>query len=362
MYGVALGLCYLGQQSLCEPALETLKTIEHPLARYCEITLEACAYIGSGNVLKIQSFLQKCTAHHDENKDESLAQSAAVMGIALLAISEEVGNEMALRSMYHILQYCDLGVKRAIPIAVGLMCISNPKLIVTDLLSKLAHHEDAEMSRRAIFALGLVSAGTNNSKVADILRGLAFYYEKDHNHIFLIRVAQGLLFAGKGLVTLNPFYSDRLLYSKVSMGGLIIVANAMLDTENILCGKYHYLIYYLVNSLYPRMMFTLNENLENMSVSVRVGQAVDTVGQAGNPRRITGFQTHQSPVLMAYGERCELATEEYTTIGDTVLENFIILKANPNFEDPKEKEKVRKEQKKAQRKASSNNPPAGIFV
>ena len=39
-------------------------------------------------------------------------------------------------------------------------------------------------------------------------------------------------------------------------------------------------------------------------------QAVDVVGQAGKPKSITGFQTHTTPVLLAYGERAELATEE----------------------------------------------------
>ena len=39
-------------------------------------------------------------------------------------------------------------------------------------------------------------------------------------------------------------------------------------------------------------------------------QAVDVVGQAGNPKTITGFQTHTTPVLLAFGERAELATEE----------------------------------------------------
>ena len=34
------------------------------------------------------------------------------------------------------------------------------------------------------------------------------------------------------------------------------------------------------------------------------------VGQAGKPKTITGFQTHTTPVLLAYGERAELATEE----------------------------------------------------
>ena len=50
------------------------------------------------------------------------------------------------------------------------------------------------------------------------------------------------------------------------------------------------------------MLTTLNSDLEPMPVEVRVGQAVDTVGQAGKPRSITGFQTHTTPVLLAAGE------------------------------------------------------------
>lgn len=41
-----------------------------------------------------------------------------------------------------------------------------------------------------------------------------------------------------------------------------------------------------------------------------LSQAVDVVGQAGKPKTITGFQTHTTPVLLAYGERAELATDE----------------------------------------------------
>jgi 26S proteasome regulatory subunit N1 len=43
---------------------------------------------------------------------------------------------------------------------------------------------------------------------------------------------------------------------------------------------------------------------------VRVGQAVDTVGAAGKPKTITGFQTHTTPVLLAAGERAELSTDK----------------------------------------------------
>jgi 26S proteasome regulatory subunit N1 len=35
-------------------------------------------------------------------------------------------------------------------------------------------------------------------------------------------------------------------------------------------------------------------------------------------------------VLLAYGERAELGTEEYTSL-TSVLENFVILKQNPDY-------------------------------
>ena len=74
----------------------------------------------------------------------------------------------------------------------------------------------------------------------------------------------------------------------------------------------------------------LDENLEPLPVPVRVGLAVDIAGQAGKPKTITGFQTHTSPVLMAYGERAELGAEEYLT-QTTILEDIVLLKANPDY-------------------------------
>ena len=52
--------------------------------------------------------------------------------------------------------------------------------------------------------------------------------------------------------------------------------------------------------------------------------------QAGKPKTITGFQTHTTPVLLAHGERAELATEEYIPV-TSIMEGFVILKKNPDF-------------------------------
>ena len=70
------------------------------------------------------------------------------------------------------------------------------------------------------------------------------------------------------------------------------------------------------------MLMTVDENLKPISVPVRVGQAVDVVGQAGRPKTITGFQTHSTPVLLAAGDRAELATDKYDLIL-TILNIFL---------------------------------------
>jgi 26S proteasome regulatory subunit N1 len=84
---------------------------------------------------------------------------------------------------------------------------------VIDQLSRLSHDPDPELSQNAILGLGIVSAGTNNSRVAGLLRQLSEFYNKEASHVFCVRIAQGLLHMGKGLITINPFHSDRLLMS-----------------------------------------------------------------------------------------------------------------------------------------------------
>lgn len=40
----------------------------------------------------------------------------------------------------------------------------------------------------------------------------------------------------------------------------------------VVLDKYHWMLYYLVTAMYPRFLITLNEDLENLPVTVRVGQ------------------------------------------------------------------------------------------
>merc|ERR1719160_2079702 len=130
---------------------------------------------------------------------------------------------MTLRSLDHILQYGELTLRRAVPLALGLLHISNPKVTVVDTLSKLSHDADADVALGAIFSMGIMGAGTNNARLAGLMRQLAAYYAMDANALFMVRISQGLLYMGKGLISINPFHSDRYLVEPVGLGSLIIL-------------------------------------------------------------------------------------------------------------------------------------------
>merc|ERR1719460_975544 len=147
---------------------------------------------------------------------------------------------------------------------------------------------------------------------------------------------------GKGLLTLSPAFSDRMLHSNVSLAGILVVIFACTDIKNTILGNHHYLLYFLSTAIKPNMLMTIDEEGNQVQASVRVGKAVDTVGQAGRPKTITGFQTHTTPVLIGYGERAELATDEYFPMSST-LEGVVILKVNPNSMDAKLKEEAAKD-------------------
>ena len=330
---VGIGLLFLGQSDATEGTLAALDAIEHPINKYLKLTVEICAYAGTGNVLCIQKLLTVAAEHLEDDENNPLKtsyQDVAVLGIAVVALGEELATEMALRSLDHILQYGEVNIKRVVPLSLGLLSISNPRLTVLDTLSKLSHDQDQQVSQNAVLAMGFIGAGTNNARIATILRNLASYYAKEANHLFLVRIAQGLLHTGKGLMTLSPIQSDGFIIDKISMCGLLTVFHACLDLKNTILGKRHYILYTLACTVRPRMLMTLDEKLNPLPVSVRVGQRVDTVGVAGKPKTITGFQTHNTPVLLAAGERAELSTDEYIPCSN-VLEGLVILKKNPDY-------------------------------
>lgn len=327
---LGLALLFFGQQEEVEVILETLKALDHPMAKPTAVLAEVCAWAGTGAVLKIQELLHICNeqmeeAENDEKKGDELLQSYAVIGLALVAMGEDVGQDMILRTFGHLMHYGESNIRKAVPLAMGLISVSNPQMKVYDTLSRYSHDNDNDVAINSIFAMGLLGAGTNNARLAQLLRQLASYYHRDPNALFMVRIAQGLLHMGKGTMTASPFHTDRQVLSRVAAAGLLTVLVSLIDAKQFILGDSHYLLYFLTTAMAPRFLITLDEDLKPVQVNVRVGQAVDIVGQAGRPKKITGWQTQSTPVLLSYGERAELEDEKYISLS-SVLEGVVILR------------------------------------
>lgn len=80
LFGVGLGLLFMGQQAKCEPVMETLSFIEHPIKKYFEIIVESMAYTGSGNVLKVQKMA-------NEFASEAKHSELGILGLAFISSS-----------------------------------------------------------------------------------------------------------------------------------------------------------------------------------------------------------------------------------------------------------------------------------
>lgn len=130
---LGLALLYLGLQDGSDATIETLRAIEHPISKQAVILVEACSYAGSGEVLKVQAMLHHCDEHvvksekNDKDKDapeeppkDDTFQAFAVLGIALIAMGEEVGAEMSMRTLNHLVRSLGSLLSRSITQAFSL--------------------------------------------------------------------------------------------------------------------------------------------------------------------------------------------------------------------------------------------------
>lgn len=102
---LGLALLYLGRQDASDATLETLKAIEHSISKQAQILVDICSYAGTTNVLKVQQMLHHCNDHiekKEDSKEDDGYQTFAVIGIALVAMGEDVGAEMSLRQFNHL--------------------------------------------------------------------------------------------------------------------------------------------------------------------------------------------------------------------------------------------------------------------
>jgi 26S proteasome regulatory subunit N1 len=104
-----------------DATIETLKAISHQSSKQIQVLVEMCAFAGTGNVLRVQTMLQQCGEHLNSKdtvadseqdgekkkadaKQDDTFQAFAVLGIALVAMGEDIGAEMSLRQFNHLVR------------------------------------------------------------------------------------------------------------------------------------------------------------------------------------------------------------------------------------------------------------------
>jgi 26S proteasome regulatory subunit N1 len=130
-YILGLAMLFFGKQDASDAFVETLKTIEHPIAQEAIVMLTMCSFAGTGEVLRIQQMLRLCAEKKEEGKEEGkeekkeeegesaenreeekkdegkgeFSQSLAVLAIAAIAMGEDVGKELSMRHFGHLVPH-----------------------------------------------------------------------------------------------------------------------------------------------------------------------------------------------------------------------------------------------------------------
>lgn len=272
--------------------------------------------------------------HAEGLKERDGPIAMGVLGIALVALGESCGAQMAPRLLQHILQLGTAGAKQAIPLAIALLHTSHPAPHVMSLLEKFTHSDDTVLSRSAVAAIGICGAGSNNARATSFLRELSSYYgQSSPNMVLVVRLSLSLLSLGKGLLSLSPLHCDNFCVDRAAICGLVTYCFTILSADDTLFKDGHFLPLLLAVAANPRLCMALDATTgEPMTdVPLLVGKAVDTVAMVGQPKGITGFHHHNTPVVLHADSRAELRTGEFVTYSP-MLEGIVLAEKNTAYE------------------------------
>ncbi|ELP92744.1 26S proteasome non-ATPase regulatory subunit, putative [Entamoeba invadens IP1] len=325
MLVIGLGLLHLCCGDASTLVMDTVRALPSPVNQYAMLVVCCCSYAGTSNIVKVQQLMEGCGKHDDD--EETKACGVSVIGVALALMSDDLSTEASTRLIDEVQRYSEPAVKRYVPFALALTSIGKPKVPLLEQLTRLAHGSDIIAARNAILAIGLVAAGTQATRAVSLLDQLACFFVNDHQSLYCVKVSQGLIHLGKGTIGINPMYMDRFVMDPVALSGLLTFILIAGEGMERISGLNTYIINSLCLAMRPRMFMPIDDTGKVITTSCRVGVAVDVAGQAGTPKTITGFQTHNTPVLIGVGERAELAAEDYSALS-SVLEGVVVLKHN----------------------------------
>ncbi|KAF7684778.1 26S proteasome regulatory subunit RPN1 [Astathelohania contejeani] len=297
-----LGLGFLYYKRNCKDILEKIDAIESNFKGELILLLKAMRYAGTGNTNIIEELLTESFDNDTTNNT-----NIGLLSVALVALGDELSTKMITRLIRSSGMLNLPKLKSAIPLCLALLYPSTPEVEVIDDLVKLLNSGDTDVVLNTIIALGLVGAGTNNTRIIDILNHQYSYHSKSFRLVSALRISIGLVHLGKGTLTINPWvYRQSLLLTKEFVGLFSLLFISLEGESSVINGKYSFLYYLLCQSVTPKYLICVDTTGKYKSATVRIGTPVNRVGMVGHPRSIVSVQTHVSPVIVQSGERAEV--------------------------------------------------------
>lgn len=132
----------MGEEIGSEMALRTFGHLVSLLSNLCCLFCDFCS--SKLNMSLFHNFCHPCLIH-------------TCLHLFFMFRKHEFASYLSLPP--HQLRYGEPTLRRAVPLALALISVSNPRLNILDTLSKFSHDADPEVSHNSIFAMGMVGSG-----------------------------------------------------------------------------------------------------------------------------------------------------------------------------------------------------------
>lgn len=285
------------------------------LSRHGGVLIKGFQYVKTGDSGVIESILTESFT----GETDALLESFGLLSCALVAMGDETSVQMVARIVSSSLLLDSPHLRSVLPLCYSILYPSNPQVNVLDLLEKSLNIGETNCVMSTILSLGLIGAGTLNSRIAKVLDQQYSYYYKDSKILATLKIAQGLVSLGKGLLSISPLYFDRTTLISKNLIGLFSTVFMFLDSSVSPLVSSHTYMFFLLCQACSQKYVTCPEK-----ISIRVGLPVNTVGVVGEPKRLSSVQTHMSPVVL--NERVRAETDE--PVCTSYIEDVLVLKKN----------------------------------
>lgn len=214
-----------------------------------------------------------------------------ILGLALISFNDEDTIQLIFRVFSYFFSNNDLECSRTSVLTFGLVFISRPDSPLTDFLIKLTGSKDWKTVKNSIFSLGLIGAGTNNSRLLNTFRHLGTFYvskiEFFKNHLktnsnkrtlllsskirsilSILRISQGLTCSSKNFITYSSFLKkDNFDFSKIA--SLICIIQSFSESSFIGLESTTLTIFLFILLMQSKMVSSFDKNLKIKSLCIK---------------------------------------------------------------------------------------------